>query len=445
MKFNEQLQRIESKLIKAKKADKDLKVFGASGHKYKLNRPATAREVISFETKYGIQLPECYSAFITHTGNGGESYASSAAGPFYGIYPLGENVDELVYTNIKESVANECVIYPKMTDEYWKSLTKNIDENDDISDSDFEQELSRIYAGILPIGSQGCAYLHGIILNGTYKGRIVNLDADRQKPRFAFEGNFLDWYERWLDEVISGELVTDVPSWFGYCKGGSPDELWATYLSSKSMEDREDCLAGLLNKSYLPMAIINHISLAIDNNPEDRVDLIQLLCKSDYELSKYYLIELAKTDLLSVFKFIYWYARDKSHEWLNYIKDNIVRINDEEIFRFCTYLLRESQTDYSSLIIPFTKGDKESIKVQAFYTLGQLSNKKHYLETFIEGLKDESNRVVHSTLQALDGVKDGRLLEYYKLMLRSHFGQHVMHGFESAQIKLGFEAKMANA
>jgi Histidine kinase-, DNA gyrase B-, and HSP90-like ATPase len=31
------------------------------------------------------------------------------------------------------------------------------------------------------------------------------------------------------------------------------------------------------------------------------------------------------------------------------------------------------------------------------------------------------------------------------LMLRSHFGQHVMHGFESAQIKLGFEAKMANA
>ena len=30
-------------------------------------------------------------------------------------------------------------------------------------------------------------------------------------------------------------------------------------------------------------------------------------------------------------------------------------------------------------------------------------------------------------------------------MLRSHFGQHVVHGFESAQIKLGFEAKMADA
>ena len=49
MEFNEQLQRIESKLVKAKNADKNLKVFGASGHKYKLNRPATAREVISFE------------------------------------------------------------------------------------------------------------------------------------------------------------------------------------------------------------------------------------------------------------------------------------------------------------------------------------------------------------------------------------------------------------
>ena len=33
----------------------------------------------------------------------------------------------------------------------------------------------------------------------------------------------------------------------------------------------------------------------------------------------------------------------------------------------------------------------------------------------------------------------------YFLMLRSHFGQHVVHGFESAQIKLGFEAKVADA
>lgn len=295
-------------------------------------------------------------------------------------------------------------------------MTKNIDDNDDISDDDFEQELCRIYAGILPIGSQGCAYLHGLVLNGPYKGQIVNADAERQKPRFAFENNFLDWYERWLDEVISGELLTDSPSWFGYCKGGSPNELWASYLSSNSSIDREDCIVGLLNKNILPKEILNQAELAIGGNPEERVSLIQLLCKSDYEKSKPYLIELAKADLLSVFKFVYWYAKNRSFEWLTFIEENINRIDDEERFRFCTYLLRETHIDYGRLLIPFTKDDKEGIKVQAFYTLGRLANKKDYLETFIGGLKDESSRVVHSALQALEGVKDGRLLEYYKYL-----------------------------
>jgi hypothetical protein len=416
MQFHEQLARVKAKLAKAKSADKNFKVFGASSHKYNLNRPATSQEVLAFETEYGVHLPEAYRAFITHIGNGGSSHADSAAGPFYGVYPLGENVDELVYTNTKEALVNPCIIHPKMSDEYWKSLTKIIDENDNISDNDFEQELSKIYAGILPIGSQGCAYLHGIILNGPHQGRIVYLDVDRQKPQFAFENNFLDWYERWLDEVISGELRNDGPSWFGYCKGGSPNELWTSYLCSSSLEDKRDSLNGLLNKSLLPTEIINQIGLVIDDAPEDRGSLIQLICKSDYEHSKPYLIELAKTNLLSVFKFVYWYAKNNSLEWLNFIRDNIERINDEETFRFCTYLLKETQADYSRLIIPFTKSEKENIRVQAFYTLGQLANKKNYLETFIEGLKDESNRVVHSTLQALDGVKDERLLEYYKYL-----------------------------
>jgi hypothetical protein len=38
------------------------------------------------------------------------------------------------------------------------------------------------------------------------------------------------------------------------------------------------------------------------------------------------------------------------------------------------------------------------------------------LECFIEGLQDKSNRVVHSTLQALTNVKDKRLLEYYRII-----------------------------
>jgi hypothetical protein len=105
-----------------------------------------------------------------------------------------------------------------MSDDYWHSLTGKTDHNTDLTDEEYDKEIGKLYGGILPIGSQGCTFLHGIILNGKHKGMVVNLDLERHKPRFAFEKNFLDWYERWLDEVISGYLITDKTIWFGYAK-----------------------------------------------------------------------------------------------------------------------------------------------------------------------------------------------------------------------------------
>lgn len=412
--YTDQIQRIKDKLLEAKKADKNLKVFGADRHKYIINKPTTLKSVMEFETKYSITLPDCYKAFVLEFGNGGIGWQNSAAGPFFGIYALGENINELIYENIEKHLKNECIIVPKMTDDFWKSLTKNIDENDEISDEEYEIELGKLWAGILPIGSQGCTYLHGIVLNGQFKGRVVNLDMDRQKPQFAYEVNFLDWYERWLDEVISGDLIKDTPSWFGYCKGGTEEELLASFIDSKNIDEKSDNLNGLLNKNHLSSQTVNQIENLIVNNFEPQKTLIQLLCKSSYEKAKPHLIDLIKTDLCAVFQFIYWYAKNKSHEWTNIIEENIQRIDDEETFRFCTYLLKETNSDIGKLIEPFTKNINENIRVQAFYTLGQLKNKKDYLECFIEGLKDNSNWVVHSTLQALSNVIDDRLLQHYR-------------------------------
>jgi hypothetical protein len=213
--FTEQIKRIRNKLPEAKNADKDLKVFGAESHKYVVNRPASESEISEFENKYNIQLPACYKAFITQVGNGGIGYADSAAGPYYGIYPLGKNTDDLIYDDPETYLKNDCFIRPEMTDEYWRSLIKIIGDKI-LSDEDYKKEVSKIYGGILPIGSQGCSYLHGIVLNGPYAGRVVNLDMNGYKPQFAFEKNFLDWYERWLDEIISGKLIRDIPTWFGY-------------------------------------------------------------------------------------------------------------------------------------------------------------------------------------------------------------------------------------
>jgi len=413
--YNEQVQRIKQKLSAAKKADRQLKVFGAESHKYTLNKPATAEEVTQFEQQYAIELPGCYKAFLLQIGNGGNAHANSAAGPFYGIYPLGGNVDELIYDTVEKHLKNDCVIYPKMSDDFWASLTQKINGNDDLSDEDYENERGRIFGGILPIGSQGCSYLHGIVLNGPYKGRVVNLDLDAQKPRFAFESNFLDWYERWLDEVISGQLMEEGPSWFGYSMGGSDDQLLKLFLSAKDDEQKADCLNGLLNKHILQKETIAGIEEQLSQHTgKINTQLIQLLCKFDYKKAKPYLTELVKSDLLSVFRFVYWYAKDRSGEWLPAIEANISRINDEETFRFCTYLLTETQSNFGPLIVPFTEKEDENIRVTAFYTLGKLNNRNDFIAAFIKGLQDPSNRVIHSALQALSGVKDKRLLPYYK-------------------------------
>lgn len=74
-------EKVVDVLKKAKKIDKELNVFGASSHKYKLNPVTTIEKVEEFEEKYGIKLPKEYVNFLTKIGNGG-------AGPDYGLFPL---------------------------------------------------------------------------------------------------------------------------------------------------------------------------------------------------------------------------------------------------------------------------------------------------------------------------------------------------------------------
>ena len=66
-----------------KRKDRRRRIFGSGLHNYELKPPLPAEEIEAFEKKYGITLPEDYKYFITQVGNGG-------AGPFYGVFPLGE-------------------------------------------------------------------------------------------------------------------------------------------------------------------------------------------------------------------------------------------------------------------------------------------------------------------------------------------------------------------
>ena len=319
--MKEQLQRIQRKLSQAKAADKDLEVFGASSHKYHLNPPVSEAEVLAFEKKYGVSLPEDYRAFVQTIGDANAQKLETIAGPYYGLYAFGTQVDDLLYEGSEIYLKAPCALSHDMTQEEWESLSDPLLTNEEEEDEEegyvievednYFAERAKVFGGLLPLGSQGCTYYHALVLNGKYAGRVVNVDLDLAQPKFAFETNFLDWYERYLDEVISGQLIDDSPTWFGYYRGEPAEVLLTEYEHTTDRKTQTDCLDGVYHKKPpLEPALLGKIEKLIALNNDDRDFLIEILSQSSYERAKPYLQTLVTEKPKKVFQFVWWYAQD---------------------------------------------------------------------------------------------------------------------------------------
>ena len=424
--MKDQLQRIQQKLSQAKAADKDLQVFGASSHKYHLNPPLTEAEVLAFEEKYGVSLPEDYRDFVQTIGDANAQKLETMAGPYYGLSAFGTQVDDLLYEGSEIYLKAPCALSPDMTQEEWEKLSAPL-ELEDFEDEDDEkdgyvievednyiEECGKVFGGLLPLGSQGCAYYHALMLNGKYAGRVVNVNWDLLKPVFAFETNFLDWYERYLDEVISGQLLDKRPTWFGYHRGEPAEELLNEYEQTTDRKTQIDCLDGVYHKRPpLSDGILDKVEALIALNNEDKDFLIKILTLSSYERAKPYLHTLVTEKPKKVFQYIWWFAKDHCADWVSAVKELLPTINDEETFNFATYLLTETE-DFEEDILPFTANANPQIRSTAYYTLGKSQKKEQYLDIFIKGLQETDNSVLCTIIQAISGVKDERLLPYYK-------------------------------
>jgi len=412
----EQIARIRAKLIEARSKDSQFKVFGAHLHKYQLGETLSLAQVKAFEEQYKVQLPSDYKAFLIHMGNGGISYAKSAAGPFYGIYPLGHNVGEII-EKPEKYLSLPTVIKPKMSVEVWDSLTKTLCD-DDLSDDEYDVEMGKLYAGLMPLGSQGCTYLHALVVSGKFAGRVVNMNLDLYKPQFAFENNFLDWYERWLDEIITGILITDKVSWFGYSMGGNDAELLDILVNAQDTDTVIQALQGLGRLSTIRTEYCKKLlQLCSHDNDTIKHTAIQLLTKFSYPMAINHLQQLIDGDdsaCLAACQALWWYQKEQIKFWTGQLIERLNTIENAEAFRYITYLFQDAQINYGQYLQPFCTHSEEKIRVTSYYSLGLLKNKHDFLAQFIVGLEDESPRVVHTTLQALSGVEDKKLLEAYK-------------------------------
>ena len=420
--MKEQLIRIQQKLAQAKAADKNLEVFGADAHQYHLNPPVSEAEVLAFEKKYGVQLPECYRAFMLTIGDAKAKKSDFIAGPYYGLYAFGTSLDSLLYEKIETYLKAPCNLSPDMTQEEWETLSDPLlssEEEEEEDDDKYFAERAKVFGGLLPLGSQGCTYEHALVLNGKYAGRVVNVDLDLAQPKFAFETNFLDWYERYLDEVISGQLLDDRPTWFGYHRGEPAEVLLNEYEHTTDRKTQTDCLEGVYHKKPpLEPALLDKIEKLITLNNEDRDFLIEILSQSSYERAKPYLQDLVTKDPKKVFQFVWWYAKDHCADWVSVVKELLPTITDERTFDFATYLLTEEDDNFEKVILPFTDNKNPQIRSTAYYTLGKSKKKEQYLDTFIKGLQETDTGVLCTVMQALSEIDDERLLPYYKAIAK---------------------------
>ena len=428
--MKEQLIRIQQKLAQAKAADKNLEVFGADAHQYHLNPPVSEAEVLACEKKYGVSLPEDYGAFVQTIGDAKAQKLDTMAGPYYGLYAFGTQVNDLVYDQTETYLKAPCALSPDMTQEEWEALSdpllmseeedegfENYEQEEDKTqtEEDYTQQCGKVFDGLLPLGSQGCAHYHALILTGPYAGRVVNVNWDFLKPVFAFETNFLDWYERYLDEVISGQLIDDRFTWFGYYRGEAAEVLLNEYELTTDRKTQTDCLEGVYHKKLpLEPALLDKIEKLITLNNEDRDFLIEILSQSSYERAKPYLQDLVTEKPNKVFRYIWWYAQDHCADWVPVVKELLPSITDEEAFDFATYLLREGDDNFEEVILPFTDDANPRIRRTAYYTLGKSKKREQYLDTFIKGLQESDSKVLNKVILALSKVKDKRLLPYYK-------------------------------
>lgn len=201
MKMSEQLKRISDKLKKLRKLDRQLAVFGARRHKYRLNKTKTEKELVEFEHIHQIKLPEEYRAFLTHIGNGG-------AGPYYGL----ETLEDGCFSDLDYKDSNDLVDLSKPFShtKYW-----NIDFGK-ISKDEYDQKEEEYYDnkwvnGLLRISNFGCGVNINLVVNGAEYGNIwvddrCNDQGIYPDPYFKTNGRvtFLEWYELWLNQALAG-------------------------------------------------------------------------------------------------------------------------------------------------------------------------------------------------------------------------------------------------
>lgn len=200
--------------------------------RFKRMTPVAEESLHAFEQTHGIKLPPDYRAFLAIIGE-------EAPGPYGNMLPLGQWAD--LASNLEHSVRGSHLAMPCSLE----ASTEFINE----LDPDFLADPEP-YRGLLPIADRRsddpwiecspnarCA----LVITGATRGRVVYVGDEDRPPYVMPDASFLDWYERWLDELDAGVDTLR----FNHIPRRSEADLIDAFFRSTFPADREDILDSL--------------------------------------------------------------------------------------------------------------------------------------------------------------------------------------------------------
>jgi hypothetical protein len=156
--------------------------FGSEAHRFRVLPPVPESELQAFELHHAIALPEDYRRFLTVVSRGG-------AGPAYGLIPFGES------PALEDPSRNDFLRAP-----FAFSDAVGVGE----PWADIDDYVENLRTGTLGLCDEGCGYIHFLVCTGPTRGEVW-IDAAVSDGGFVpLRCGFMDWYERWLDDVLAG-------------------------------------------------------------------------------------------------------------------------------------------------------------------------------------------------------------------------------------------------